>query len=268
MNYYVDVEPGVSLYVEDTGVGQPVLFVHGYPLDHRMYEYQVNQLPKYGYRCIQLDLRGFGKSDSPWESYSLDRMADDVRYIIDTLGFKEITLAAFSMGGAVAVRYMGRHAGHGVSKLLLFAAAAPYITKQPGFPQGMLVEGLDALIALANRDRPQMLQEFGKLFFHNEPTAAFRQWFDSVQLDQSPRAITACGHTLRDENVLADLKRIKVPTYIFHGVYDRICPFELAIIMKDTIPNSVLLRFDNSGHAIFYEELDLFNACLLEALKH
>lgn len=77
-----------------------------------------------------------------------------------------------------------------------------------------------------------------------------------------------CGYTLRDENVKADLARIKVPTYIFHGVYDRICPFELAIIMKETIPNSILLRFDNSGHAIFYEELDLFNACLLEALRY
>ncbi|TKH45149.1 alpha/beta hydrolase [Paenibacillus terrae] len=60
MGYSVEVERGIKLYVEDTGEGIPVLMVHGWPLDHRMYEYQVALLPSYGYRCIQVDLRGFG----------------------------------------------------------------------------------------------------------------------------------------------------------------------------------------------------------------
>lgn len=58
MGYYIEVERGVKLYVEDIGEGIPVLMVHGWPLDHRMYEYQAALLPAYGYRCIQVDLRG------------------------------------------------------------------------------------------------------------------------------------------------------------------------------------------------------------------
>lgn len=62
MQYYIETEPGVKLFVEDIGSGTPVVLVHGWPLDHRMFEYQVTHLPKYGYRCISIDLRGYGQS--------------------------------------------------------------------------------------------------------------------------------------------------------------------------------------------------------------
>jgi len=82
------VEKDVKLFVEDVdpGNGKPILFVHGWPLSHTMFEYQFNQLPKKGYRCIGVDLRGFGKSDRPWEGYGYNRMADDLRAVIDATG--------------------------------------------------------------------------------------------------------------------------------------------------------------------------------------
>lgn len=69
---YVEVSPGVNVYVEDWGSGKPVFFIHGWPLSHRMFEYQFTQLPKQGYRCVGIDLRGFGKSDKPWGDYNYD----------------------------------------------------------------------------------------------------------------------------------------------------------------------------------------------------
>lgn len=65
---YIEVEPGVRIFVQDWGAGKPVVFIHGWPLNHQMYEYQLTELPKHNYRCIALDLRGFGKSDKPWAS--------------------------------------------------------------------------------------------------------------------------------------------------------------------------------------------------------
>jgi len=72
LGYYITVERNVNIYVEDLdpGNGKPILFIHGWPVNHKMYEYQFDQLPKMGYRCIGVDLRGFGKSDRPWEGYS------------------------------------------------------------------------------------------------------------------------------------------------------------------------------------------------------
>ena len=94
MGYYVNVEPNVKIYVEDlnpTGK-KTILFLHGWPGSHKLFEYQFNQLPMMGYRCIGIDTRGFGNSDKPWRGYDYDRLADDVRCVIDTLKLHDIIL--------------------------------------------------------------------------------------------------------------------------------------------------------------------------------
>ncbi|MEK4711769.1 alpha/beta fold hydrolase [Sporosarcina sp. FSL K6-5500] len=67
-----------------------------------------------------MDIHGFGKSSRPWDGYSYNRLADDIRIIIDILRLKNIELAGHSMGGAIARCYMTRHDGHKVSKLAHF----------------------------------------------------------------------------------------------------------------------------------------------------
>ena len=72
-----------------------------------------------------MDIRGFGQSSRPWHGYDYNRLSDDVRGVIDALQLNNITLGGHSTGGAIAIRYIARHKSHGVSKLALFAAAAP-----------------------------------------------------------------------------------------------------------------------------------------------
>ncbi len=98
--YYIEVEKNIKILVEDLNPNgkDTIFFIHGWPLNHNIFEYQFNVLPKYGYRCISIDLRGFGDSDKPWNGYSYDRLSDDVRIIIETLGLKNIILVGFSMG--------------------------------------------------------------------------------------------------------------------------------------------------------------------------
>ena len=81
--------------------------------------------PAMGYRCIGIDWRGFGKSDKPISGYNFDRLADDIRAVVDGLQLDNFTLVGHSTGGAIAIRYMSRHNGYGVSKLVLVDAAAP-----------------------------------------------------------------------------------------------------------------------------------------------
>ncbi|GAB2673139.1 alpha/beta fold hydrolase [Paenibacillus thermoaerophilus] len=267
MGYYIQAEQGVHLFVEDVGSGVPVLFIHGWPLNHLMWEYQVTQLPKYGYRCIQVDLRGYGKSDRPWSGYGYDRMADDIRAVVDALGLTNARLVGFSMGGAIAIRYMSRHNGHGMSRLILAAAAAPSFTMQPDYPYGMSREAVDSLIAGLYANRPQTLDDFGNLFFASNITESFRSWFNALGLSSDARATIAGAEALRDEDLRPDLPRIQTPTYIFHGVMDRVCLFPLALEMHKGIRGSTLVPFQHSGHGLFYDELELFNRSLLTALK-
>ncbi|RXN65812.1 alpha/beta fold hydrolase, partial [Clostridium botulinum] len=139
MGYYIKVEPNVKIYVEDLNPegNKTIVFLHGWPGSHKLFEYQFDQLPKMGYRCVGIDTRGFGNSDKPWTGYGYDRLSDDVRCVVEALKLHDFTLVGHSTGGAMAVRYMARHKGHGVSKLALIDAAAPSLIKRPNFPYGL-----------------------------------------------------------------------------------------------------------------------------------
>ena len=110
---FVNVDEGVSIYIEDIGsesgakdVLKPVLFIHGWPLSHEMFEYQYMALHKNGYRGIGIDLRGFGRSDKPWTGYNYDVFADDIKQVISMLNLQGVTLVGFSMGGAIVMHYV------------------------------------------------------------------------------------------------------------------------------------------------------------------
>jgi non-heme chloroperoxidase len=261
MGYYITVEQNVNIFVEDIdpGYGKPILFLHGWPANHKMFEYQYNQLPKLGYRCIGVDYRGFGKSDRPWKGYSYNRLADDIRIVVDTLRLEDVTLAGHSMGGAIAIRYMARHAGHKVSKLALLAAAAPVFTQRPDYPYGITKEEVNKLIEGTYTDRPKMLDDFGNIFFARYLTESFKDWFHGLGIEASGHATAMCAISLRDEDLREDLSKINVPTGIFHGKQDKICPFVLAELMHAGIKGSELIPFKYSGHGLFYCELEKFN---------
>lgn len=266
---YIKVDHGVRIFVEDVnpGAGKPVLFIHGWPVNHNMFEYQFDQLPKCGFRCIGMDIRGFGKSDKPWEGYSYNHLADDVRCVVDALSLEDFALVGFSMGGAIAVRYMARHCGYGVSKLALVSAAVPVFTKRPDYPYGLPISDVDKIIAQTYTDRPKMISDFGKKFFASKVSPDFRNWFNGLGLEASGHATAMTAVSLRNEDLRNDEQQICVPTAIFHGIHDQIVPFASAEQSHRNISGSMLIPFECSGHGVFYDELDRFNYCLAQFLS-
>ncbi|KON88535.1 esterase [Sporosarcina globispora] len=257
MGYFVTVEQGVNLYIEDinSGGSKTILFIHGWPLNHKQFEYQFNVLPAMGYRCIGIDWRGFGNSDKPFIGYNFDRLADDVRAVVEALQLKDFTLAGHSTGGAISIRYMARYQGYGVSKLVLIDAAAP--TSVPK-------EVANKFITETYNDRPKMLQGVMNLFFFQYITGAFSDWFFQLGLQAAGWSTAEIMKTLRDENVYNDLDRILVPTLIIHGIRDKIVPFTNAQETNKLIKNSQLIPFHYSVHAPFWEERDKFNQLLTQ----
>ncbi|GFP74578.1 alpha/beta fold hydrolase [Clostridium fungisolvens] len=269
MGYYVKTDDDVKIYVEDINpkCDKTILFIHGWPANHNLFEYQFDELPKLGYRCIGIDIRGFGKSDKPAEGYDYDRLADDVRCVVNAIKLKNFTLGGHSVGGAIAIKYMSRHKGYGVSKLALFAAAAPSLTRRPEFPAGISKEDVTALIEQTYVDRPKMLRTFGEMFFFQNITKPFSQWFFNLGLEASGIATAAVATSFRDEELFSDIKKIEVPTLILHGIHDKVCLFPLAVALSQGIKDSKLVPFENSGHGLFYEEKDKFNKELIKFIE-
>ncbi len=262
MGYYVRVESDVSLFVEDLNPRgkKTIVFLHGWPGDHRLFEYQFHVLPQWGYRCIGVDCRGFGKSDKPWSGYEYDRLADDVRIVIETLQLQNVTLVGHSTGGAIAVRYMARHNGFGVSKLALLAAAAPSLIQRPYFPYGLPKQDVLDIIEGTYTDRPKMLRDFGEKFFYQKISEPFSDWFFQLGLDAAGWSTAKVSNTwLHEEQLFYDLRNIGVPTLILHGIHDQVCRFQLAEAQNQSIRNSKLVPFEHSGHGLFIDERDKLN---------
>lgn len=273
--FYITCSDNVktAVYNFDCGGAHTVFLVHGWPLSHKMYEYQIEKLIAHGYRVVTLDLRGFGDSDTPGCSYSYDRMAMDIYEIIMALRLSDITLTGFSMGGAVVLRYMNNYQGYGVKQLMLLSAAAPSWTKRPGYPYGLTREYVDELIEQARTDRPKLAYEFShnQLFACPQSETA-KNWFEDIALSASGIGTVKAAISLRDEDGRRDLASVKVPTTIIHGAKDTVVSNDLVIIQNKSIKGSRLFTLSNSGHGITYDELEKFNevfiACIDEMWKN
>lgn len=268
MGYYVTVEPDVYLYVEDLNPAgkKTIFFVHGWPGSHDLFEYQFNQLPKLGYRCVGMDMRGFGRSARPWAGYGYDRLADDVRAVADALHLENFALGGHSTGGAVALRYMSRHKGRGVSQLCLFAAAAPSLIPRPGFPYGIPEQSVLDIISGTYKNRPEMLRNFGNLILHNYVTPDLSDWIFDLGLRAASWATAAVAQTWLKETLFDDMAAVHVPTLILHGLDDQVCLFPLAVAQRDGIKGAKLVPFESCGHFLFYDQQERFNRELTQFL--
>lgn len=244
-----------------------IVLVHGWPLSHKMFEYQIPTLLKLNYRIIMIDLRGFGNSDVTYTGYNYNQFATDLYYVIYALNLWNFDLLGFSMGGAVVTRYMKMYQGYGVRKLCLLDAAVPSYCKSYSNPYGQTIEDTNKLIQLGLKDRPKLNEYFGSIFFYQEPSIPFKEWFQNLNNTASGLGEMNSLIALRDENVFDDLKYINVPTGIFHGKEDKICPFGMAEIMNKNVRNSTLYPFEKAGHGAFYEVKDQVNKLLVQFLN-
>lgn len=257
----------IAVYDLNSKACKTVFMLHGWPLNHKMFEYQIHQLIELNYRVITIDLRGFGNSDETAYGYHYNQLATDVYMVISSLKLQNITLVGFSMGGAIAVRYMCKFKGHGVSKLALWDAAAPSYTRTENNPYGVTIENANHLIALGYKDRPALNAYFGSIFFAKEHSKPLTNWFQRMSDSASPVSQMNTLKSLRDEDVFKDLRAIKVPTGIFHGKLDKVCAYEMSDIQLEQIKHAKRYTFAHSGHGAFYDELEAFNRCFCDFLQ-
>lgn len=266
---YIEVESNVRLHVTDGGYGRPIVLLHGWPLSDEMFEYQYDDLIKSGFRVIGITVRGFGKSSQPYCSYNYDIYARDIGKVLEKLDIHDAVIGGFSMGGAIAIRCAVIDQGKRISKLALFAAAAPIFTQRPDYPYNLTVAAVDELIALNHTDKPQLLSNVGKIFAATETSLSpgIGHWLNAIGSSSSSHAMAECLVALRDTDLREELPKITIPTLIMHGKKDKICSFDMAEQLRLGIINSRVVPFEESGHALFLEETAKFNRELIKFAK-
>lgn len=266
---YIEVEKGVKLHVTDLGDGKPIVLIHGWPLSDEMYEYQYQYLSRRGFRVIGITLRGFGKSDKPYGKYDFDVFSDDIKVVLEKLDIQNATLGGFSLGGAVVLHYVTKYNSAHISKLALFGAAAPSWKQREGFPDGLPDAAVQGLINATKTQRQDLIASFGAGFVAKEGNISknVEKWLENINLQASPYAMTESITALSDLDLRPQLSKVNIPVTIFQGVYDKNCPLIWAEQLQKGIKNATLIRFENSGHALFVEEMEKFNTELEKFAK-
>ena len=263
----------IKLFYEDLGTGKPVVFIHGWPLNHAMWEYQLAELPNQNFRCIAYDRRGFGKSDYPWEKYDYDTLADDLKAVIDNLHLTEVTLVGFSMGGGEIARYIGKYGTDKISKVVLISSVTPFLLQTDDNSEGVDKSVFDEIIENITKDRPAFLADFGKQFygvslFNDAVSEQMLQWNQALCLMSSHKATVDCVKSFSQTDFRSDLKMIDVPTLIIHGDDDKTVPIEASgDRTAQMLPNSKYLVYQDAPHGLFITEKDKLNRDLVDFIN-
>ncbi len=269
----IETRDGTKLYVKDWGQGQPIVLIHGWPLNADSWEYQSVKLAEAGYRVIAYDRRGFGRSEQPFTSYNYDTLSDDLADVMSALDLKDAVIAGFSMGGGEVSRYMSRHGGKNVAKAMLISSVTPYMEKTDDNPEGTDPSVFADMKAGLRDDRPGFLQEFFKNFTgQGTPKGgvsdASLHWIWGMAMDASPKATIDCVTAFGTTDFRPDMAHFNVPTLVIHGDADKIVPIAGAgAKAADMIADATYKVYDGAPHALTSTHKDQLVDDMLAFLK-
>lgn len=262
----------IDSFCLDEGEGEPVVFVHGHTLDHRMWDEQAQAVIAAGYRAIRYDLRGHGGSEAPLTGYAPEELATDLNALLHALGVEQAHIVGLSRGGGVT---------------LAFALAYPESTRTitlidsilPGRPSSAEFNEVfrDLSRRFAAGGKPAFLAAWlqNDLFTpaRRDPALAVKlvgivQGFAAVEMQ--PAAIAAMREraaALPPALPIADrLAEITVPALVIVGELDLPDFHAYADEMVAAMPDARGLVIDGAGHMANMERPDLVNAALLQFL--
>jgi non-heme chloroperoxidase len=135
---FLTTPDGSRLRFSDRGTGSTFLLIHGWKSSHRLWDLTATRLLAHGHRVVRYDLLGMGESDKPSGPYDFERYADDLGFVIESLGLDDVTLVGWSMGSTVSLRYLER-GGTGVGRLVV-SNGPLRLTRADDFPHAFTAE--------------------------------------------------------------------------------------------------------------------------------
>jgi pimeloyl-ACP methyl ester carboxylesterase len=263
----------IDLYYEDHGEGQPVVLIHGYPLDGHSWEKQSAALLAAGYRVITYDRRGFGRSSQPTTGYDYDTFAADLKVLLDTLDLSNAVLVGFSMGTGEVARYLSRYGSGRVAKAAFLASLEPFLLQTDDNPAGVPQEVFDGILAAVTADRYAYFTDFYKSFYNTDENLGTRlseealrnSW--NVAAGASWFASSAAVPTWTTD-FRGDIPKIDVPTLIVHGTADNILPIEsTGRRFHELLPDATYQEIEGAPHGLLWTHADEVTTILLTFLN-
>ncbi|MVN85332.1 alpha/beta fold hydrolase [Deinococcus sp. HMF7620] len=247
---------GATVFYKAAGSGQPLLLIHGYPLNGELFKNN-RMLP--GYRVITVDLPGFGQSKAPGRDASIENYAKTMLGFMDALKLNNIVVGGMSMGGMTLLQMYKTDPDRFKGLVLIDTTADPAGVAEKamwmGTGQQAQQKGVASLVDLL---LPRMLTAESRMKMPNQ-VAHLGSLIKQASLDGAVGAAMALANRPDANPVLGT---IRVPTLILAGVEDNVTPAELQMKMKNQIADSRLVMVPGAGHAATFEKAMAVNAAM------
>lgn len=247
-----------TLAHDDRGTGRPLVLLHAFPLDRRMWEPQIGPLSAVA-RVLAVDLPGFGESPAGSTPLTIDSAAVAVRDFLDAKGItSRVVLGGLSMGGYVALAFARRHPDRLAGLILADTRSGP--------DDAAGKAKRDETIALAtSAGAAGVIDQMLPKMLADPPRPDVVTTVRTIATRQSATAVAAALAALRDRpDATPALGRITVPTLVIVGERDAITPPAMSQSLADAIPGSKLVTIPGAGHLSNLENPDAFTTAVRE----
>lgn len=266
---YIDLPEKIKLAYVDEGNGkQTIIFIHGLGSYLKAWQKNIEGL-KDQYRCIAIDLPGYGKSSKKAHSGKMSFYAEVIKNFIDKLKLENVVLAGHSMGGQIAMMAAVNYP-ESIQKLILVDPAGfEEFTEgqKEWFREVMTVDGV-------KNTTVEQIQTNLAYNFYNVPDDAGFMITDRIAMRSADDFEAYCYAVVKsvkgmvDETMIEILDQIKQPTLILFGENDNLIPnrflnpgrtIDVAKVGDEKIPDSKLVLVPKAGHFMQFEKPDEFN---------
>jgi len=252
----------LPVFLSGNEESKAIIFVHGFPYDHFMWDAQVDEFSK-KYFCVTYDIRGLGESNAGDGQFTMESFVDDLEIIIDELKLKKPILCGLSMGGYISLRAIERFQEK-FSGLILCDTKS-----EADDNQGKLKRTI-AIKQINDGDFENFIDSFVLNCFSEKFVKENKEEYRKV-VDRSkknnPIGVKGCllamaGRTETTEN----LSKINIPTLVICGNEDKLSPLTVMKPMSEKIPSSKFVLLEDAGHMTPIENPQTFNVVIKDFL--
>jgi len=229
---------GIELAYTRQGKGTPLVLLHGYPLDHHLWD-EVVPLLKDSFNLIIPDLRGFGASTTVETPYTMDNLASDIEGLLNQIDIHKASIAGHSMGGYVALAF-ARLYPERVNALGLVSTQV--LADPPDRKEGRYKTAAD----VAEKGIGGVVETMTPKFTTNANWQAFAR--KSMEAQKPAAYIGALKAMAERVDSTPLLSKIKYPVVVIHGDVDALIPVERAREVKAALSESHLTEIKGAGH--------------------
>jgi non-heme chloroperoxidase len=253
----------VGFHYTDEGGGPPIVFVAGWAMDGSWWRHQRSLSSRY--RLVVFDPRSQGESEKVVRGLRMGRAAQDLRELLDLLELEDVTLVAWSRSTSMALAYWELFGATRIGRMVL-VGNTPSMSKRPDWEWGFLMDPVAFQEAIMADHEGVVRDVIDKLLKDSPPPEEAE-----VMVRATMETPALAGAKMLDDHGIIDwrdmLHTISIPTLVCVGRHDRQAPVKAAEHVAAAVPGAVLAIFEESAHAPFYEEPELFNETLVRFIE-